>query len=157
LKKTLEINNNKFISQGHSISIYLGKKFGLFYDDIEKDTDIISFILSTEDLISKIINFEYYETNEEKKNFLQQNFLSVILPKYLDAYENRLENNGSKFFVGNKLTLCEIYFAVITYTFLLKEDINCLQKYPKLFSLFDKMINNDLKEYFSNIHIKGSS
>lgn len=147
---------DRTIYQGHSISIFLGRKYGLFYNDMDKDTDIISFILSTEDLISKIIGYEFYEHNEEKTRFLKHNFLTYVLPKYLDAYEKRLKANGGKFFVGDKTTLCEIYFTVIAYTFLMREDPKCFEKYPGLLSLVGYYYNNQLKEYFENIHEKGS-
>ena len=132
------------------------RKFGLFYDELEKDTEIISFILSTEDIMSKIIAYEFYEHNEEKTRFLKENFLLNILPKYLNAYEKRLKNNGGKFFVGNRTTLCEIYFTVISYTFLMKEEVKCLEKFPGLFNLVESYYMNELKEYFENIHEKGS-
>jgi len=146
----------KIINQGHSISIFLGKKFGLFFDDLWKDTDVISFILSTEDLISKIIGYEFYELNDDKKRFLKESFLTHIMPRYLDAYDKRLEANGGKYFVGEKTTLCEIYFTIMVYTFLMREDSKCLDNHPNLFKLVERYYMNELKEYFESIHVKGS-
>ena len=149
----LEVGEHQ-IYQGHSISIFLGKRYKLFYDDIWKDTEIISFILSTEDLISKIITYEFYENDEERKNYLKETFLKNVLPRYLDYYDKRLKGNGGKYFVGDKTTLCEIYFTIMVFTFLLREDNKCMEKHTGLFKLVESYYSNELKEYFENMNYR---
>ena len=158
----LEVNG-KYYCQSLAIEHYLASKFGLIGNSSEEEYEILSLLCSKEDLYQSLrkVFFPYYD--EEKKNHDENkaNFLSVILPSFIKIYEKRVSKKTSKYIVGSKLSLADLFLTIYVniifkksrkaeYSKILSENGPNLEKYV------EDIEKSDLKEFFEKFFISDS-
>ena len=109
----------KHYVQSWAILRYLGRTYGYYPEAPETAFKIDSTIDAVEDYFGAYFKFNF-ESNEEKKAIFKENWLKM-LPIWVAAIEKRLEANGGKYIVGDKITIADFALAAIGFNLLLNE------------------------------------
>ena len=151
----LEVNG-KLLSQTPAIELYLARTFGLMGSNVEEEYQITNILGVRDDSFKNI--FQVLMPNEEQKanqEGIIKNMKETMFPALLKNLERRfIENGAGKYFVGNKLTLADIFlantFAQFFESQMLKQFFSDLpeQYAPKISAMIKALKQADLKEYF---------
>ncbi|XP_067685410.1 uncharacterized protein [Haliotis asinina] len=127
-----------------AVAKYIAREFGnggknsLQMLEIDQVTGII---VDTLDALGKLLF-----APEDQKEELKKKTYGETLPKYLQALEKILTNNGTGFFVGNSITVAD----VAVFDAAEKIDESLLSKYPKVKANISKVASNDrIKAYIA--------
>eukprot|EP01118_Nematostelium_gracile_P013827 TRINITY_DN526_c0_g1_i1.p1 TRINITY_DN526_c0_g1~~TRINITY_DN526_c0_g1_i1.p1 ORF type:complete len:193 (+),score=60.50 TRINITY_DN526_c0_g1_i1:49-627(+) len=113
-------DNGKIIFQSRAIARYVAKKAGLFGSDDMEAAHIDAVTDTTVDIALGFLN----GTDEAKAKFNETGY-----PKIMNGLEKLLTQNGTGFFVGNKITLADISFFDVFWT-LTQKNSTLLDAYP---------------------------
>ena len=100
------------------------------------------------------------ETPQSKKDELLKDFVENFLPKLLQNYEQKLTG---KYFTGDVFTLADIFIANLFLSLFrhgaLKDAVGGVPAVycPKLNAHVDKLLQNELAEYYNNVFIRDSA
>jgi protein disulfide-isomerase-like protein len=131
---SLSIDGHDLVQTG-AITRYLGRKYGMYGDNNLETTMIDLVIGGFEDLQQKYSQLVYDPEFEVKKH----KYISEVLPVWLAHYQRLLMRNGGVgFFVGNRLTIADIYGYDIL-TLQLELVPNCLQQFFSLQQFYARM------------------
>lgn len=159
----LEINGKQH-TQTLAIETYLAKQFNLMGSNLEDEFEITNILCSREDFVKPL--YEFIMPNEDQKKRREEivkNLVENFLPRFAQKYENRYVANGAgKYFVGDKFSLADIYIATIfAQSFespIMKDFAEIPAKHcPRLYEVYQRIKNAELKNYFENSFIKNSN
>jgi prostaglandin-H2 D-isomerase / glutathione transferase len=121
------------LSQSLSIARFLAKQFQLAGKDNFEQAKVDAVVDTMLDLNTKVVPIRL-EKDEAKKKELAKKFLDEELPKHLQNSNTlgKLYGNGGPYFVGNQLTLADLYFHHTGQTVLEILNGNCLDNYAWL-------------------------
>ncbi|KAH9508184.1 Glutathione S-transferase 7 [Bulinus truncatus] len=95
-------------------------------------------------------NLDGLQTDQNKKAELLKNLKEVEAPKYLTFFERLLKESGTGYFVGNSLTLADIYVYDLIYSFNKRGQLTT-DGYPHLQELTKIVESNDkIKKYLAS-------
>jgi len=135
----LEVDG-QIICQSYAIACFLARKFGLFGNGEMEEAQIHSVCLCMDDLVKPMFSF-IFEQDGEKKDTLKKKYEEQQLPISMNYMSQILEmnNGGDGFFVGETMTLADIYFTLMTEA---PEHLNVKinwEDFPKLKALREKV------------------
>ncbi|KAK0041640.1 glutathione S-transferase 7 [Biomphalaria pfeifferi] len=141
----IEIDGKKY-GQGLAIATYCAREFGLYgksnLDALQID-QVVQLGVDFKTAATKL----FYEKDEKKKEEILKSLKEVEVPKYLGFFEKLLKENKTGYFVGNSLTLADVYVYDTIY-FMVKKGILTTEGFPHLQELYKKIVNHDkLKPY----------
>jgi len=127
----LEFNGTQ-LPQSLTIARFLAKQFNLAGKDNFEQAKANAVVDTISEIFAAFLSTRAGE-NETKKQELANKFLAETLPKHLQQLEvlSKLYSDGGPFFVGNNLTIADLYFYD-TGENLLKLDANVLDNHPWL-------------------------
>jgi len=135
----LEIKDGEIFELGQSMTIlrYLGRKFG-FCGKNEREHASIDMISETILEFRLKFNSVAYFPNFLKDETLTNNHFSKVVPDSLLLLESWLDKNPSGFFVGDKLSYCDI---IAFDCFFVHSEIrsDLFHSYPKIHSFMEKI------------------
>ncbi len=100
-------HNGNQINQSAAILRYVSNVLGLTPTDAYQAWRVDSFVDAFRDLQTTFSRARF-ETDEEKKKQLSQEFVSTTLPAFLQRVENRIAaNSNPHFIVGESLTIAD--------------------------------------------------
>uniref|UniRef100_A0A069DPE0 glutathione transferase n=1 Tax=Panstrongylus megistus TaxID=65343 RepID=A0A069DPE0_9HEMI len=105
---TLEMNG-KVLHQSVAICRYLGEEAGLGGNSNWENLEI-DMIAETVTDIKNIMSHFYRQLDDESREKKRPELLNETIPFYLERLDNIIKNNGG-YFVNNKLTWVDFYFA----------------------------------------------
>ncbi|CDW88198.1 glutathione s-transferase [Stylonychia lemnae] len=148
----LVLDNGKVLSQTKAIMRYLGLQYGYLPTDAYEAYLVDSYLDAFNDLMHPFA-LARWEKDEEKKKEILANWLANTFPKFLTAFEKRLESQGhSKFLVGEKLTIADFSFSslisVIVYNELSETSATLRETYETFPRL--KEYAHNMKEIFND-------
>ena len=84
-----------------------------------------------------------------------KSFNDELLPWILAVLERKFVNRKGKYFVGDKLSIADIYISAVSFLLLGKVcnkmfEETCLKHAPKLFEFAENLKTNELKDYYVN-------
>jgi len=127
----LEFNGQK-LSQSMAIARYLAREFG-FAGKTNLEQALVDQVADTVgDLFQEFVKCRF-EKDEAKKPEMFKKYFDETVPKFLGILTKFLEQNngGSRFFVGDSLTLADMAVYEVLET-LQKKEAKCVDKFPKL-------------------------
>ncbi|KAH9508185.1 Glutathione S-transferase 7 [Bulinus truncatus] len=136
----LEIDGKRY-AQSIAMANYCAREFdGLQIDQVvQLGNDFLSAAVKA-----------FYESDENKKAELLKNLKEVEAPKYLTFFERLLKESGTGYFVGNSLTLADIYVYDLIYSFSKRGQLTT-DGYPHLQELTKIVESNDkIKKYLAS-------
>jgi glutathione S-transferase len=140
----IDTNNGSpvFLSQSNAILRHLARRF-VFYGDSEAERSEID-VLQDEayDFRNTIIEAAYTRGNDYSAAF--EHFVSNVLPRYLDNFENYLADRKNKhFFVGSRLSLVDfvLYELFWQMTLMVQNSITEFKR-PTLFAFIKAFEKN---------------
>jgi len=151
-------------TQTIAIEIFLARRFGLIGSTEEDEYQILNILSSREDY-SKTLYGLLMPTEEQKtkREEIVKNLRENVLPLFLEATENKyLENGKGKYFLGDKLSLADIFLATgFTQLFEsvgLKDLFSDVpsQLAPNVLELTKRIKENDLKNFFAKSYLHDS-
>ncbi|ELU08528.1 hypothetical protein CAPTEDRAFT_177140 [Capitella teleta] len=132
--------DGKKLSQSKAIQRYLANEFGFIGEtDLERARgDMIADYL--DDLRAYLMAI-HREQNEAKQEEMTLKF-KELMPGFLENFEKLLKENkgGDGFFVGNKVTWTDVFFASSSSVLERFASPNYLDAYPKLKALVLKVV-----------------
>ena len=143
--------NGKKIPQSISIARFLAKQFGLAGKDNLEQAQVDSVVDTIGDCVTKYV-VARFEKDPEKKEAALKVFFSEELSKHLKNLETLANHysNGGPYFVGNQLTLADLFFYDIGENFL-QENANSLNEFPWLQKNRQQVASNPrIAEYVKN-------
>ena len=153
----LEVDG-KIKTQTIAIEIFLARKFGLIGSNEEEEYQIISLVASREDLAQKLKPLMWPSEEEKtRKEAIHKNIVEVDLPFLLGVWEKRFTTNSGKYFIGDKISLADIFVATSLKQLIkggFSDAINTFA--PKLGAHVESLVNGDLAKYFKDIHYNDS-
>ena len=151
-------------TQTIAIEIFLARRFGLMGSTEEDEYQILNILSSREDY-SKTLYGLLMPTEEQKtkREEIVKNLRENVLPLFLEATENKyLENGKGKYFLGDKLSLADIFLATgFTQLF---ESVGLKDLFsdvpselaPNVLELTKRIKENDLKNFFAKSYLHDS-
>lgn len=127
----LEVDGNR-IPQSLAIARFLAKKFNLAGKDYLEQAKVDAVADTINDLIIAYVSTRR-EQDPVKQEQLKQKFPTEELPKHLQNLEvlGKLYSNGGPFFVGDSLTLADLFFYDVAESMLALYN-DCFDNYPWL-------------------------
>lgn len=101
----LEVDGKKY-TQSFAIAMYLGRKFGLYPSDPEEAFKVDEIIFLIQDNLKAALKVRY--AKPEEKEELMKEYKEVQSPKFNGFYERMLKENGTGYFVGDKITIADL-------------------------------------------------
>ncbi|XP_077994058.1 hematopoietic prostaglandin D synthase-like isoform X1 [Glandiceps talaboti] len=129
------------LAQSKAISRYLAMEHGLAGKDNLENARIDMITGAIEDLVKGMLQFHYYEKDEDKKKVLESEYKANKEPVILKGLEKLLKDNngGDGYFVGDDLTWADLDFlAGIEDN--ISRDTMVLDNYPKLRALRERVM-----------------
>lgn len=151
--------DEKPLVQTLAIENFLAKRFNLLGSNENDEYNIISLVCTRDDF-SKYLKPIIFPSEEEKKN--RDNIINKSKPFFIEMlkiFENRLNQSNGKYYIGDKITLADIYIATqiqrIYRNKILRNDFESLlvSHAPKVTNLVDSLFKNELKEYYNKYYI----
>ncbi|CAG5117598.1 unnamed protein product [Candidula unifasciata] len=106
--------DDKIFAQSLAINLFLAREFGFYGETNLEALEIDQITQLVEDLVSCCLDAIHMDNGEEKKKEIEKIKVNKS-PKFLENFEKLLKENGTGFFVGDRLTLADIaVFDVIT-------------------------------------------
>lgn len=155
---TLDIDGLN-LSQSIAIILYLGKKYNLLGSSLKDEYLITSTLLAAEDLTSNHISKIMRPQGNDQINAVEENkkaLANVHAPAFFKILEKRFVDNSKKYFLGDTLTILDIFAAVNLGTLLAKFGLKSVleKEAPKLNAHVDNLIATDLKPFFDKSYLK---
>ncbi|XP_053402893.1 probable glutathione S-transferase 7 [Mercenaria mercenaria] len=122
--------DGKRLAQSGAIARFLAREFGLAGKNSWEQGLVDQYMELAVDMFKEVIKW-YFEKDEQKKRECLKNLTEVVYPKYCGLFQNALEQNGGKYFVGNDLTLADLAVLDIFDT-PMHHTSNILDSFPKL-------------------------
>ncbi|XP_053390457.1 probable glutathione S-transferase 7 [Mercenaria mercenaria] len=122
--------DGKRLAQSGAIARFLAREFGLAGKNSWEQGLVDQYMELAVDMFKEVIKW-YFEKDEEKKRECLKNLREVVYPKYCGLFQNALEQNGGKYFVGNDLTLADLAVLDIFDT-PMHHTSNIMDSFPKL-------------------------
>ncbi|XP_023347867.1 glutathione S-transferase 1 [Eurytemora carolleeae] len=132
----LEWNGTK-LSQSMAICRFIAKEANLAGKTSLETAAIDEMVDAVQDINNQWYNGQF-ETNEEKKKEMQENFNKVFLPEKLRMIEKRMTSSGGQFLAANALSWADIHFLQSALV-LQKTDPEVLKDFPKLENLVKRV------------------
>jgi len=152
----LEVNGKAY-SQAKAIDIFLAQKLGFLGSNAEEEYEINNILNTQEDFIIPIIKFFTSAPNLSKEETEKQlkNINEELLPWILAVLERKFVNRKGKYYVGDKVSLADIYMAAVHCVLFSKHcnkmfEAACLKHAPKFFEFAANLITKEFKDYFVN-------
>lgn len=159
----LEVNGKR-MSQTGAIETFLARKFGFYPQSFEDQAVVDEILSSRSDWLDAFVVYIFSqgkvpeeETKKQLKNLREETF-----PWIFNIYEQKFNKKKGKYFVGDSLTVVDIYFGLIHFFFFHDsrkgqfDDI--ATKYaPNLFKWAAELRENELKAFFSGKHFIAQS
>jgi glutathione S-transferase len=156
----LEVNGKK-LTQTNAILQYLAKLFNISGSSAYEEYLIASLLNSLDDFSTKLMGVMWPRTDEQKAN-LEKNtneVLTVHAPFFLKRWEDRFNDNGKNYMVGDSLTLADICITVGLFN-VFKNKVRketwepvLNENAPNLSKLVQRIAENELSEYFLNVYL----
>jgi len=149
--------NGKFMSQSGAIVLFLAKKLEL-YGSNDWEAYLINEIMATKDDFMPELGgllFSRSKISDEEADKQIKNLNECTLPWILSILESKFVNRKGKYWVGDKVSVADIFAVYIHYLLFNKALKGALdevaKKYaPKLLAHAEAMKTNELKDYFVN-------
>ncbi|XP_021360462.1 glutathione S-transferase 1-like isoform X1 [Mizuhopecten yessoensis] len=110
----LELEDGTVLSQSSAILRYLGRKFGMYSDNITEQYRIDLVMNMIDDLVDKILVPTLLEKDPVLKAGKMKTVEAEDLPGYMKVLTRELKAGGNGFFVGTKLSIADVkIFTVI--------------------------------------------
>ncbi|EDV25617.1 expressed hypothetical protein [Trichoplax adhaerens] len=135
----LEVDD-KVLCQSHAIAAYLAREFGFAGKTSADEYKVYAVQGAVTDVMTKLIGI-FFEADEAKKAEKLKDFSENFLPPWLSAVEKVYKEGGTSFFVGDSLTLGDLYFLLTAET-LQSMNKDIFKSVPALDGLFDRIANN---------------
>lgn len=138
--------DGKIYAQSTAIATFLAREFG-FYGKTNLDgLKIDQIVQRGMDFLNDAVK-AFYEKDEAKKAELFKTVKEVAAVKYLGDIEKQLEESGTGFFVGNSMTLADIFTFDLLDNFIQRKVV-CIEKYPAVSALYNKVKHNEKIESY---------
>lgn len=106
--------DDKIYGESLAINAFVAKEFGFYGKTNLESLEIDQVTQLVEDLTIFCVDVLHMENGEEKNKAIEKTKIDQS-PKFLNFFEKLLKENGTGYFVGNRLTLADIaVFDVIT-------------------------------------------
>ncbi|EDV18919.1 uncharacterized protein TRIADDRAFT_34453 [Trichoplax adhaerens] len=137
----LEVDD-KVLCQSDAIAVYLAREFGLAGKTSWDEYRVYVVQGAVTDAMTKIIGI-HFEEDRTKKARHQYHFSENFLPSWLSAVEKVYKEGGTSFFVGDSLTLADLYFFNVCETIQVfsRGSKDIFKSAPALDELFDRIAN----------------
>eukprot|EP00347_Sterkiella_histriomuscorum_P020909 403335995 len=112
--------DGKMYVQSQAILRYLGVTFNYYPQDAYQAYLVDSILDSVNDIQNTLYKAAFHP-NEETKAALIADFLSNTLPRFISAFDKRLEGNTTGFIVGDQITIADFALAAFAYSLFLNE------------------------------------
>ncbi|KAK0063205.1 glutathione S-transferase 1 [Biomphalaria pfeifferi] len=146
----LEIDG-KIFAESVAIVTFLAKEFGYYGKNPLESLAIDQVVFLVQDAVNAAVR-ALIESPEDQRALLGKQFLEEELPKYVALFEKLLVESGTGYFVGNSLTLADLYVWDLIGT--LESSINIqgiVSAHPSLATLFTNMDNTErIKTYVAS-------
>jgi len=125
----LEVDGKQLVQSG-AIARFLAREFDLCGKTSLEQAMCDQYVGLADDFFNELVK-SFFEKDEAKLAEVTKKLQDEIIPKFCAIFEKSLEQNGGKFFVGDKLTLADlaVYQAMDTP---IKKNPKVLDSYPKL-------------------------
>ncbi|BFZ09085.1 hypothetical protein BsWGS_12124 [Bradybaena similaris] len=135
-------------AQTIAIASYLAREFGFYGKDNLDALAIDEIVQLNYDFLNAFVKV-YFETDESKKAELMKHFKEVECPKYFGFFENLLKKNDTGFFVGDCLSVADLYVYDFAY-FLKMLGVTDTANYSHFQNLVEKVESNErIKAYLA--------
>uniref|UniRef100_A0A1I8A1M6 glutathione transferase n=1 Tax=Steinernema glaseri TaxID=37863 RepID=A0A1I8A1M6_9BILA len=142
----LEVDG-KTLAQSHAIEKFLARTFGMAGGDDWEAAKIDELVFGVEDLVQKTTAW-FKEEDEKKKIEIFRTLVETEIDPFLGRYQNILKENGTGFFIGDKMTLADISVFCLLHYFSCKLLPGHLEKYPELKAFVASVASNPkIKEW----------
>ncbi|KAK3099037.1 hypothetical protein FSP39_025472 [Pinctada imbricata] len=125
----LEMDGKK-MSQSMAIARYLAREFGLTGKNSLEQFQVDQVVDQLSDLMTESYK-PIFEKDETRKAEMTKKLQEETFPKTMDILTKYLDSNGGDYFVGQGLTLADL-FCYEALTLAVSKDENALKKWPKL-------------------------
>lgn len=136
----LEVDG-KIVATSQAINRHLAREFKLYGKNNEEHADVDMVCEVLLDIFTPMIQISF-EKDEKAKEEKQKKFMSETIPTMCGYMEKKLDanNGGNSFFVGDSITLADVFFFVLMEMFLAPgKNENGLDKFPKLKALYGRL------------------
>ncbi|XP_053402369.1 glutathione S-transferase 1-like [Mercenaria mercenaria] len=99
--------DGKTLAQSGAIARFLAREFGLAGKNSWEQGMVDQYMELATEMMDEIVKW-YFEKDEEKKKERLKNLNEAVYPKYLGLFQNALEQNGGRYFVGTELTAADL-------------------------------------------------
>nr|KAG5712475.1 hypothetical protein BaRGS_011449 [Batillaria attramentaria] len=145
----LEVNGKKY-GQSVAIASYLARELGLYGKTNLDALRVDEVVQLYQDLLRAIMT-GHFEQDETKKAELDKKLVEEDLPKFFGFFQKLVQENGTGVFVGNELTLADLYVYDVMYSLGKIRNYDAGAAFPELQTLKDKVESNPaLKQYLAN-------
>jgi len=145
--------NGKQITQCNAINRFVGKLSKLYPDDIYQALLCDEIMDATEDVISKIV--ATFSLEGEEQELARKDLINGSIADYLGWLQTKLEQQGGKYFIENRLTIADLRVFVWAKT-LLSGNLDHIpaslikESYPKIYQHFRRISEEpELIEYYA--------
>nr|KAG5712476.1 hypothetical protein BaRGS_011450 [Batillaria attramentaria] len=145
----MEVNGKKY-GQSVAMAAYLAREFGLYGKTNLDALRVDEVVQLYQDLLQAMMAI-HREQDEAKKAELDKKLLEEDLPKFFGFFQKLLQENGTGVFIGNELTLADLYVYDVMYALGKVRNYDAGAKYRELQTLKDKVESNPaLKQYLAS-------
>lgn len=131
--------DDKVVATSQAINRYLAREFNLYGQNNEENACVDMVFEVSLELFTDMIGVAF-EKDEKVKEEKSKKLFGENAPKIFGYLEKKLGSNT--FFVGSTMTLADIFFFV-TMEMLFKGSDDCLDKFPKLKDLKERVAATD--------------
>jgi glutathione S-transferase len=144
----MEVNGKRF-AQSLAMANFAAREAGLYGKNNLEALQIDQVIQLGNDLLNVAVQ-AFHEKDEAKKAEQLKHFTEVDAPKYFALYEKLLKDNGTGYFVGNSLSLADIFIYDQIFTPSIYKSYKA-DGFPLLLALKQKVESQDkIKAYLAN-------
>ncbi|BFZ09089.1 hypothetical protein BsWGS_12128 [Bradybaena similaris] len=136
----LEIDG-KVYTESIAIATYLAREFG-FYGKTSLDGLKIDQVVQLGMDLLRAGFTVFMESDETKKAELMKNLKDVEVPKFYGFFENLLKESDTGYFVGNDLTLADIFVFDCEHN-ISSRNVTTAEGFPRLQNLIKKVGSNE--------------
>jgi glutathione S-transferase len=136
----LSIDGQKF-GQSLAIQAYLAREYGLYGSNNIESLQIDQIVQLREDFGGEVRRGgggPDRDRDPVKQAERESNLIANVYPRYLGYFNKILQDNGTGYAVGNKLSLADFVFYEIS-THLTESKAHLLQEFPEIRALKDKL------------------
>ncbi|KAK2140427.1 hypothetical protein LSH36_1353g00034 [Paralvinella palmiformis] len=133
----LTVDDTFQFSQSLAIAKFLAKRFGFMGKDEYEEARINMILECTEDMVKPLVKAIFYD-DESKTG--KEKWEGSERSSFLERFEKvlRKNNNGDGYFVGDGISVADIWFCIVSDYFADEESLDW-SKYPKLAALRERV------------------